>query len=191
MFVLFVVVVFISVVAIQRYIAQRDKKELLIQQMLEYTRENLRSMEQNIVDNEKIIVLLREQGDVYVEEIGKCEKLIQKQQEECFRLYFKLFEQTDIYKEILLLDNQKAVNKMNRKVMSSVSYEKLKKTVQDIYAGYLFSMKKQYPRLTDEDLLLLCLQKMDFPSLTIALCFGYSDTSTINQRKSRMRMKMS
>lgn len=188
---LFVVVVFISVVAIQRYIAQRDKKELLTQQMLEYTRENLRSMEQNIVDNEKIIVLLREQGDAYVEEIGKCEKLIQKQQEECFRLYFKLFEQTDIYKEILLLDNQKAVNKMNRKVMSSVSYEKLKKTVQDIYAGYLFSMKKQYPRLTDEDLLLLCLQKMDFPSLTIALCFGYSDTSTINQRKSRMRMKMS
>lgn len=117
--------------------------------------------------------------------------LFRNNKEECFRLYFKLFEQTDIYKEILLLDNQKAVNKMNRKVMSSVSYEKLKKTVQDIYAGYLFSMKKQYPRLTDEDLLLLCLQKMDFPSLTIALCFGYSDTSTINQRKSRMRMKMS
>lgn len=187
----FVVVVFMFTVAIQRYISQRDKKEMLTKQKLEYTRKNLRVMEQNIVENEKIIVLLREQGDVYVEEIGKCENLIQKQQEECFRLYFKLFEQTDIYKEIVLLVNQKEVNKKNRKVMSLVSFEKLKKTVQDIFAGYLFSLKKQYPRLTEDDLLLLCLQKMGFSSITIALCFGYSDTSTINQRKSRMRMKMS
>lgn len=134
----FVVVVFMFTVAIQRYISQRDKKEMLTKQKLEYTRKNLRVMEQNIVENEKIIVLLREQGDVYVEEIGKCENLIQKQQEECFRLYFKLFEQTDIYKEIVLLVNQKEVNKKNRKVMSLVSFEKLKKTVQDIFRDICF-----------------------------------------------------
>ena len=75
--------------------------------------------------------------------------------------------------------------------MSVVEHEDLKNIVFEIFADYISSLKKQYPRLTDDDMLLLCLQKMEFSSLTIALCFGYSDTSTINQRKSRLKSKMS
>jgi hypothetical protein len=75
--------------------------------------------------------------------------------------------------------------------MSADEHQELMNTVFEIYVDYISSLKNRHPRLTDDDLLLLCLQKMDFPSLTIALCFGYSDTSTINQRKSRLKAKMS
>lgn len=51
-------------------------------------------------------------------------------------------------------------------------------------------MNPKYPKLTKEDILYLCLNEAKLQPLTIARCFGYSDTHPINQRKLRLKVKM-
>lgn len=75
--------------------------------------------------------------------------------------------------------------------MSEAEHEKLRETVLGIFEDYVTPLREAHPRLTDDDLLLLCLQEIHLPALVIAMCYGYSDTSTINQRKSRLKSKMS
>ncbi|HCO66735.1 MAG TPA: hypothetical protein DIT04_03130 [Dysgonomonas sp.] len=76
------------------------------------------------------------------------------------------------------------------KVLNTEDQKKLKNVLFDIYAEYINTLKSEYPRLTDSDLLLLCLQETSLDSLSIAICFGYTNTHPINQRKLRIREKM-
>ncbi|RJU38559.1 hypothetical protein DW896_21230, partial [Bacteroides sp. AM41-16] len=55
------------------------------------------------------------------------------------------------------------------------------------YIDYIAGIKAQYPKLTDEDLLFLCLDEIGFSSQTISLCFGNIDTHALAQRKYRMK----
>ena len=57
-------------------------------------------------------------------------------------------------------------------------------------ADYISDTKNQYPLLTDEDLLCLCLEKVGFSNQTIALCFGNTDAHVVAQRKYRMKERM-
>jgi len=52
--------------------------------------------------------------------------------------------------------------------MTSAEPGKLKKTVFEIYVDYVSSLQTQYPRLTEDDLLFLCLQEAGVLALTIA-----------------------
>ena len=83
------------------------------------------------------------------------------------------------------------MNKKIRKVMAAAELDKLKKTTFEIYADYISPLQQQYSKLTEDDLLFLCLLEADIPALTIALCFGHTDTVALNQRKSRLKIKMS
>ncbi|WP_301061752.1 hypothetical protein [Phocaeicola sp.] len=74
--------------------------------------------------------------------------------------------------------------------MTGTELEKLKRTIFEIYADYISPLQAQYPRLTEDDLLLLCLQEADIPALTIALCFGHADTFALHQRRLRLKAKM-
>ena len=60
----------------------------------------------------------------------------------------------------------------------------------ELYADYISDTKNQYPLLTDEDLLCLCLEKVGFSNQTIALCFGNTDAHVVAQRKYRMKERM-
>lgn len=51
--------------------------------------------------------------------------------------------------------------------------------------------KHNTPQLTEDDLLVLCLQEAGISPLAISLCFGHTDTVALNQRKSRLKKKMS
>lgn len=189
--VLFVMVCFVIILVYQHRVGHKEKQMALSRQKLEYVEEKLKMMQQRVQENEDSIALLQGKGEEYSDEIGQKEQLIAQLQKEIWGLRTWLFQQTPIYKKVIALSNQKDMDKKSRKVMTEAEHEKLKKTIFEIYADYISAMQTQYPRLTDDDLLLLCLQEADIPALTIALCFGYSDTSTINQRKSRLRVKMS
>ena len=86
---------------------------------------------------------------------------------------------------------QQQVNKKIRKVMAAAELDKLKKTTFEIYADYISPLQAQYSQLTEDDLLVLCLQEAGISPLAISLCFGHTDTVALNQRKSRLKKKMS
>ena len=77
------------------------------------------------------------------------------------------------------------------KALTTTEQEQLKKTVFGIYQSYISFLQNEYPRLTEDDKLLLCLQETSLESLSIAICFGYTDTHPLNQKKYRMKERMS
>lgn len=98
----------------------------------------------------------------------------------------------DFYiQKVMSLSDQQQVNKKIRKVMAAAELDKLKKTTFEIYADYISPLQAQYSQLTEDDLLVLCLQEAGISPLAISLCFGHTDTVALNQRKSRLKKKMS
>lgn len=88
------------------------------------------------------------------------------------------------------LSEQKVSDKKELNVLSGDELEKLTETIFDIYADYIAEQKSRYGKLTKEDLLYLCLDKMGFSSQAISLCFGNIDTHALAQRKYRIKEKM-
>lgn len=76
------------------------------------------------------------------------------------------------------------------KVLTNAELKKLQKIIFEIYADYISYLQKKYPKLTEEDILYLCLNEAKLQPLTIALCFGYNNTHPINQRKLRIKERM-
>ena len=185
------VVCFVLILIYQHRIDRKNSQQALYRQSLQYANEKLSIMQQRIEENESTLILLREKENQNLDEIDKKEQLILQLKQEKLALRTWLFQQTSIYKTILSLSEQRGVDKKVRKVMTDAERGKLKKTVFEIYADYISPLQVQYVRLTEDDLLLLCLQEADISPLTIALCFGHTDTAALNQRKSRLKLKMS
>lgn len=191
MILFFVVFCSVFMLIYQYRLNKRDKRSALYKQSLQYTKEKLCMMQQQIEEYEMNLALLREKDSKNLDAIAQKEQQIAQLKQEKLMLRTWLFHQTPIYKQVLTLSNQQNVDKKNRKVMTVTEQIKLKKTVFEIYADYVSSLQSQYPRLTEDDLLLLCLQEAGVPALTIALCFGHANTVALNQRKSRLKVKMS
>lgn len=186
-----VVICFVLILIYQQRINRKNSQQALYRQSLQYANEKLSVMQQRIEENESSIALFQDKENKNLDEIARREQLINQLKQEKLTLRTWLFQQTSIYKKVVSLFGQKEVDKKARKVMTNAEREKLKQTVFEIYADYISPLKKQYPQLTDDDLLLLCLQEANIPPLVIALCLGHTDTVALNQRKSRLRVKMS
>ena len=76
------------------------------------------------------------------------------------------------------------------KVLTNAELKRLQKIIFEIYADYISYLQKSIPKLTEEDILYLCLNEAKLQPLTIALCFGYNNTHPINQRKLRIKERM-
>lgn len=112
-------------------------------------------------------------------EVGSREEKIRQLEKEQLNLRSWLFEQSSIYAKIQKLSTQKCKEK-ERKVLTMTERSHLYDVIGRIYDDYICSMKEKYPRLTDEDLLYLCLSHTNLDSLSIALCLGFSNTQPIN-----------
>ena len=118
------------------------------------------------------------------------ENRIQKLEEEKETLRTWLFEQSDIYKKIYKLSEQKVISKKELKVLTTAEQSKLKKTVWEIYSDYISEQQIKHAKLTDEDILYLCMSRTKLSNLAIALCFGHTDTHALAQRKYRLKERM-
>ena len=186
-----IIICFVVALIYQRWINKKNNQQALYRQSLQYAHEKQDMMQQRIEENELTLALLQDRENQNLDEIDKKERLIAQLKQEKLELRTWTFWQTPIYKKVMSLSEQKEVDKKARKVMTDVEREKLKKTVFEIYADYISPLQQQYSKLTEDDLLFLCLQEADIPALTIALCFGHTDTVALNQRKSRLKIKMS
>lgn len=187
-----------SIIIVYQYRINRKKREqLYYQQSLEKAHNKLSSLEIIIDDNESIIKLLKQEKEKLQQErlakdaeIKKRTEMIDQLQKEKMELHNWTFYQTDIYKKILELSQQQVTDKKDRKVLIQSDRDLLKQIIFEIYANYISSLQKQCPKLTEDDLLCLCLSNTSLSTRTIALCFGQNDTHTLNQRKLRIKNKM-
>ena len=186
-----VIICFVVALIYQRWINKKNNQQALYRQALQYADEKQDMMQQRIEENELTLALLQDRENQNLDEIDKKERLIAQLKQEKLELRTWTFWQTPIYKKVMSLSEQKEVDKKARKVMTDVEREKLKKTVFEIYADYISPLQAQYSQLTEDDLLVLCLQEAGISPLAISLCFGHTDTVALNQRKSRLKKKMS
>lgn len=186
-----VIICFVVALIYQRWINKKNNQQALYRQSLQYAHEKQDMMQQRIEENELTLALLQDRENQNLDEIDKKERLIAQLKQEKLELRTWTFWQTPIYKKVMSLSEQKEVDKKARKVMTDVEREKLKKTVFEIYADYISPLQAQYSQLTEDDLLVLCLQEAGISPLAISLCFGHTDTVALNQRKSRQKKKMS
>lgn len=186
-----VIICFVVALIYQRWINKKNNQQALYRQSLQYAHEKQDMMQQRIEENELTLALLQDRENQNLDEIDKKERLIAQLKQEKLGLRTWTFWQTPIYKKVMSLSEQKEVDKKARKVMTDVEREKLKKTVFEIYADYISPLQAQYSQLTEDDLLVLCLQEAGISPLAISLCFGHTDTVALNQRKSRLKKKMS
>ena len=186
-----VIICFVVALIYQRWINKKNNQQALHRQALQYADEKQNVMQQRIEENESALALLQDRENQNLDEIAQKEQLITQLKKEKLALRTWLFQQTSIYKKVMSLSDQQQVNKKIRKVMAAAELDKLKKTTFEIYADYISPLQAQYSQLTEDDLLVLCLQEAGISPLAISLCFGHTDTVALNQRKSRLKKKMS
>lgn len=186
-----IIICFVVALIYQRWINKKNNQQALYRQVLQYADEKQNVMQQRIEENESALALLQDRENQNLDEIAQKEQLITQLKKEKLALRTWLFQQTSIYKKVMSLSDQQQVNKKIRKVMAAAELDKLKKTTFEIYADYISPLQAQYSQLTEDDLLVLCLQEAGISPLAISLCFGHTDTVALNQRKSRLKKKMS
>lgn len=186
-----VIICFVVALIYQRWINKKNNQQALYRQALQYADEKQNVMQQRIEENESALALLQDRENQNLDEIAQKEQLITQLKKEKLALRTWLFQQTSIYKKVMSLSDQQQVNKKIRKVLAAAELDKLKKTTFEIYADYISPLQAQYSQLTEDDLLVLCLQEAGISPLAISLCFGHTDTVALNQRKSRLKKKMS
>lgn len=194
----FVSICFLIILAYQNHINRKKRLQLQYKQSLEQTQNKLSSLETTIENNQLMITLLKqEQNNLKQEHENKEQQIEEREQtiaclkEEKQHLLNWLFAQSSIYQKVITLSKQTSLNKKQMKALTTTEQEQLKKTVFGVYQSYISFLHKEYPRLTEDDQLLLCLQETSLNPLAIAICFGYTDTHPLNQKKYRMKERMS
>lgn len=193
----FLILFLIIIVFFQYRIYKRDKQKLINEERLKQAQERYANLQHFINESQHIITLLQkeqfnftQETEMYKQEIAQRETTIEKLKTEKEELRTWLFKQSNIYKKIIKLAEQKVANKKELTVLTNSEQKKLKKVVMEIYSDYILDTKTQYPLLTDEDLLCLCLEKAGLSNQTISLCFGNTDTHALAQRKYRIKERM-
>lgn len=185
-----IILCFVVIVIYQNRLNERKRLQQQYEQSSKDMDYKQSVLQQNIEDNRTMIAFLQQGQKDTKEEIKQREQTIAQLKEEKLRLRNWLFEQSDIYKKVYAISQQTDIEEKKRKVLTTVEQDKLQQTIFGIYEEYVSYLKKEYPRLMEKDILLLCLQKTKLSSLTIALCFGSTNTQAINQRRSRLKDRM-
>lgn len=194
----FIIVCLLIILIYQNHINRKKRLQLQYEQSLEQTQNKLSALETTIENNQLMITLLQQKQSNLKQEhenkeqqIEEREQTIARLKKEKLQLLDWLFTQSSIYKRVITLSGQTTTNKKQMKALTTTEQEQLKKTVFGIYKSYISFLHNEYPRLTEDDQLFLCLQETSLDPLSIAICFGYTDTHPLNQKKYRLKERMS
>ena len=111
-----------------------------------------------------------------------------------------LLEELDIAKKIAQLHtvptNTTEYNQTYFKIFGKNMAEKLDwnnnlyPVIDKLYDGFVEKLREKYPDLPEKDIQLCCLLRADFKIEEITFIQGYSDVTTTQTSKNRLRMKM-
>ncbi|WP_303207809.1 hypothetical protein [Bacteroides oleiciplenus] len=193
----FIFVCLLIIIIYQNRINRKKQLQRQYEQSLEQTLNKLSSLEATIENNQLMIGLLqqernnlRQEHENKEQQIKEREQAISDLKKEKQKLLNWLFIQSSIYKKVITLSKQIVSDKKEMKVLTTVEQEQLKNTIFEIYNDNISFLHKNYPKLTESDLLFLCLQETSLEPLSIAICFGYSDTHPLNQKKYKIKERM-
>ena len=193
----FVFVCFLIILIYQNRINRKKRLQRQYEQSLEQTQNKLSSLEATIENNQLMIDLLQQERSNLKQEHENKEQQIKEREQaiadlkkEKQKLLNWLFTQSNIYKKVITLSKQIVSDKKEMKVLTTAEQEQLKNTIFELYNDYISFLHKNYPKLTESDLLFLCLQETSLEPLSIAICFGYSDTHPLNQKKYKIKERM-
>ena len=99
------------------------------------------------------------------------------------------FAQTEIYQKVVQLA-QKEEGEQMLPVLSHTDRGKLSQEIFNFFSDFIREQQEEYPTLTDNDLLYLCLQESNLSNRAIAIGMGYSDLSGVRQIKKRVKDKL-
>ena len=185
-----VVVLLLTVIIYQQILKNKKIQQSNYKYLLHKLKQNLMDMQQNIAQREKTIAELKRNQENSAGEIEEKEREIEAMKLEKEKLRTWLFRQSALYARIEKLSAQQKHNKERIAVLTSAEQRQLRVIVGQIYADYIEQLRTQYPKLNEDDILLLCLQLADLSPFAIALCFGNNDAQIVAQRKYRMKSKM-
>lgn len=181
----------------QHRINKREKLQLINEQKLTQAQEKLAAIQTSINENQRIIALLQKEHIILMQEKTKtCQEIherevfIEQLISEKSALRNLLFKQNSIYNKVEELSKQKVSNPKELKVLSNTEQKKLMEVILEIYNDFITNIKKQYPLLTNEDLLYLCLCESGLSTQTISFCLGNIGTHALAQRKYRINKYM-
>lgn len=187
---------FIIIIVYQNRYHRKKCLQLSYKQSLVQAKDKLHNLQQVIDDNQLMITFLQREHKTLEQERDDRERKIKEREhiitclkKEKLQLRSWLLAQSDIYKKAVSLSSQKVSDKKQLKVLTSPEQKLLQQTVFEIYADYISELRFAHPKLTDSDLLYLCLQQTPLDSLGMAICFGNSSTQVIYQRKLRLKDK--
>lgn len=186
----FIIICSIIIIINEKRIHRRKEAELRYRYSMEEAQNKLTSLQTDITNNLEILRLMQQKQETTLKNIEEKELFIKQLQSEKEDLKNLIFSQSNIYKRILQLSQQKSVNKKTMKALTTSEQAEAKTIIQNIYADYSSYLKETYPKLTEDDIFCLCLQKTGLSSQAIAISLGYSDTHPFNQRKLRIKERM-
>lgn len=187
---LFTIAILVLILVMQQINRRRKIAKLIYEQQIQKVNTEIDHLQDRIKDNEALIIRFREKQREYESEIERKQEEIEEMASQKHALRKNLFYQTSIYSEIKLLAAQDSSDKQHINVLPSSSRKLLEDTIFALYAEYVTDLSTKYSFLTKDDLFFLCLEKAELSTFVIALCFGYADTKSINQRRYRIRLKM-
>lgn len=185
-----IVVLLLTIIIYQQILKNKKIRESNYRYLLLKLKNNLADMQQNIAAREAMITELKQRQESRVGEIEEKEREIEAMKLEKEKLRSWLFRQSALYAKIEKLSGQQKHNKERIAVLTNAEQKELRTIIWQIYADYIEQQHMQYPKLNEDDLLLLCLQMADLSPFAIALCFGNNDAQIVAQRKYRMKNKM-
>lgn len=185
-----VVLLLVTIIIYQQILKNKRIQQSNYRYLLQKLKHNLMEMQQNIAQRERTIAELKETQESRAGEIEEKEREIEAMKIEKEKLRSWLFRQSALYAKIDKLSAQQKHNKERISVLTNAEQRQLRVIIGQIYADYIEQLRTQYPKLNEDDILLLCLQLADLSPFAIALCFGNNDAQIVAQRKYRMKSKM-
>lgn len=185
-----VILLLLTIIIYQQILKNKKIQQSNYKYLLHKLKQNLMDMQRDIAGRENTIAELRQKQEIRAGEIEEKEREIESMKMEKEKLRNWLFRQSALYAKIEKLSSQQKHNKERIAVLTNADQRQLRVIVSQIYADYIEQLRTQYPKLNEDDILLLCLQLADLSPFAIALCFGNNDAQIVAQRKYRMKSKM-
>lgn len=185
-----VMLLLVIVIVYQQILKNKKIQQSNYKYLLQKLKHNLMEMQQDIARRENTITELKEKQESRAGEIEEKEREIEAMKMEKEKLRNWLFRQSALYAKIDKLSAQQKHHKERIAVLTNAEQRQLRVIIGQIYADYIEQLRAQYPKLNEDDILLLCLQLADLSPFAIALCFGNNDAQIVAQRKYRMKSKM-
>jgi len=185
-----IILILVLILILQNVNRHKKIAKLIFEQRTKDMEREMYILQNRIDTTKELTIKLKQEKQISDAELSFKEQEIKSLFLQKTALRNTIFFNTPIYKKIEKLSAQVAEQQKEIKVLTLTEQEILRKQVFEIYSEYIDYLHTQYPKMTEDDLLFSCLETAGLNTFTIALCFGNSNKQIVNQRRYRLKSRM-